>query len=183
MSPAYDKLRAIVTAFALAIALLVQTGPSYSAETAEPGGDIQESWAEQVARFVEEHPIETAIILGGVALDILTPFSPGVEGTASISLALARIQAAVRSRATVAGGRITGYTRHGLNQAISRNNQGVHPSAILDAVRNPTQITRQVDAQGRTSITYRGQNATVVTNQRGEVVTTYANNGNGVRGR
>jgi hypothetical protein len=32
---------------------------------------------------------------------------------------------------------INGYTRHGLNQAISRDGVGVSPSAILDAVKIP----------------------------------------------
>lgn len=36
---------------------------------------------------------------------------------------------------------ITGYTKHGLNQAIGRNGVGVKPSAILDAVRNPVNIS------------------------------------------
>ena len=47
----------------------------------------------------------------------------------------------------VAGARlpsnITGYSRHGLNQAISRDDVGVAPGAILDAVKNPLSITGQ----------------------------------------
>jgi hypothetical protein len=38
---------------------------------------------------------------------------------------------------------IKGYTRHGLNQAISRDGVGVSPSAISDAVSNPANIVEQ----------------------------------------
>lgn len=33
--------------------------------------------------------------------------------------------------------KITGYTEHGLNQALSRDGVGVAPSAILDTINNP----------------------------------------------
>ena len=39
------------------------------------------------------------------------------------------------------GSKITGYTKHGLNQAISRQGVGVSPQAILDAVKNPVKVT------------------------------------------
>jgi hypothetical protein len=38
---------------------------------------------------------------------------------------------------------ITGYSKHGLNQAISRDGAGVAPGAILDAIKNPLNITGQ----------------------------------------
>ena len=69
-------------------------------------------------------------------------------------------------------GIITGYRRHGLQQAISRDGVGVAPSAILDAVRNPTRVIQQ--AEGK--LKYVGQNATVILNKAGEVVTTWARN-------
>lgn len=40
-------------------------------------------------------------------------------------------------------GKITGYTRHDLNQATTRDDVGVKPSAILDTVRNPTKVVAQ----------------------------------------
>jgi Pretoxin HINT domain len=69
-------------------------------------------------------------------------------------------------------GEINGYTRHGLNQAISRDGVGVSPSAINDAVTNPTRVIEQANGTFR----YVGQNATVVLNENGEVVTTWARN-------
>jgi hypothetical protein len=77
----------------------------------------------------------------------------------------------------VVAGKITGYTKHGINQAISRNGVGVATKAILDAVRNPLKVVEQVDV----SIKYIGKEAVVVLNRAGEVVTTFAKKGTGTR--
>jgi len=61
---------------------------------------------------------------------------------------------------------ISGFTRHGINQAITR---GVSPSAILDAVANPIRI-RVLD-NGTTR--YIGRDAVVVLNPAGGVVTVW----------
>ena len=69
------------------------------------------------------------------------------------------------------GGVITGYTKHGLNQAIARNSgRGVSPKAILDAVRNPKKVVEQI---GNGTIKYVGKKTTVVVNKQGKVVTTF----------
>jgi hypothetical protein len=59
---------------------------------------------------------------------------------------------------------ITGFTRHGINQAINR---GVSPLRILDAVRNPMAIQPQSNGTTR----YIGQSCVVVLNPLGGVVT------------
>lgn len=92
---------------------------------------------------------------------------PGCEPTydelASDSILAARGGAKV-------GGKISGYTKHGLEQAIGRHGgRGVHPKAILDAVRNPTKLIEQ--AGGTTK--YVGKDATVILNGEGKVVTTW----------
>jgi RHS repeat-associated protein len=69
---------------------------------------------------------------------------------------------------------ITGYTKHGLNQAIGRNGVGVKPSAILDAVRNPVNVVTKTDKLGRISTQYRGAQSTVVLNEIGKVVSCWA---------
>ena len=67
-------------------------------------------------------------------------------------------------------GKLTGYTKHGLNQAISRDaGRGVSPRAILNALKNPTRIVKQADG----SIKYIGREATVILNQEGKLITTY----------
>jgi hypothetical protein len=61
-------------------------------------------------------------------------------------------------------GEITGFTKHGINQAITR---GVSPSAIHDAVIHPIQILPQPNGTTR----YVGGEAVVVLNPLGQVVT------------
>ncbi len=74
-------------------------------------------------------------------------------------------------------GRIAGYTKHGINQAISRDGVGVAASAILDAVSNPTRTVLQ--SGGRTRFV--GENATVVLSETGKVITAWARNAAGWR--
>jgi RHS repeat-associated protein len=77
-------------------------------------------------------------------------------------------------------GVIKGYTQHGLEQAIERDaGRGVSPSAILDAVRSP--LSESVQDGGRTKFV--GQNAVVVVNGEGQIVTTYPLNSAGLRGQ
>ena len=75
------------------------------------------------------------------------------------------------------GGTITGFTRHGLNQAISRDGVGVSNRAMLDAMKNPKEVVPQ--SNGTTL--YIGQNAVVLTNAQGKVVTTWATSSAGQR--
>jgi uncharacterized protein RhaS with RHS repeats len=64
-----------------------------------------------------------------------------------------------------AGG-ISGFTRHGLNQAINR---GVTPRAICDAVRNPISTIGMSNG----TIRFIGGGAVVVLNPAGRVVTVW----------
>jgi len=73
--------------------------------------------------------------------------------------------ASAPKRARLAGD-ITGFTKHGINQAISR---GISPALLHDAVVNPVQILPQ--ANGTTQ--YVGRGAVVVLNPLGQVVTTW----------
>ena len=103
--------------------------------------------------------------LPGQALDFLFPVEPkGIASQWSGNLLICP--------AVTGGGQITGYTRHGLNQAISRDEVGVSTQAILDAVRNPTRVIEQANG----AVQYIGQNATVILNRAGEVITTWARN-------
>ena len=109
--------------------------------------------------------------MGGIA-------AGNLAGAATIK-AGQTLRTTARSNApkTVADGKITGYTRHGLNQAIGREGAGVKPGAILDAVNNPKQVIHQTGGR----IKYVGQNATVVTNAEGKVITTWPHGSEGVR--
>ena len=75
------------------------------------------------------------------------------------------------------GGRITGYIRHGLHQAISREGVGVSARAILEAVRSPRRIIQRPG-----DITeYVGEVARVRLNTAGQVVTVIPTSRRGLR--
>ena len=77
------------------------------------------------------------------------------------------------------GGKITGYTKHGAEQALGRDGGiGVSNMAIMDAVNNPVKAP-VIQSGGTTK--YIGHDATVVLNQEGKVVTTWANSSVGTR--
>ena len=67
--------------------------------------------------------------------------------------------------------KITGYTQHGLEQAIFRDGHGVSPQGILDAVRNPTEVIYDVS---RNTYRFSGMNSVTILNQQGKVVSTWA---------
>ncbi len=73
---------------------------------------------------------------------------------------------------------ITGRTKHGEEQAQSRDGHGVSDSAIDDAVRNPTTTP---EAQANGTYKFIGKDAIVILNGAGQVVTTWATNHNGWR--
>ena len=91
--------------------------------------------------------------------------SIGVVGLQSVRTAR---PASMESSRSV--GSIKGYTKHGLMQAMQRDGgRGVHPSAIVDAVRNPINVVSQPG--GKTK--YVGKSASVVLNNKGKIITVY----------
>ena len=76
---------------------------------------------------------------------------------------------------------ISGYTRHALNQAISRDGVGVSGEAILNAWKKPLKIEYAPTSRGA-SFRLTGNHAVVVVNQQGKVVTAWVRNSSGVRG-
>lgn len=65
---------------------------------------------------------------------------------------------------------ITGFTRHGLNQAIDR---GISPGAIVNTLRNPTSVKTFTTGANAGTTRYIGPQSTVVVNNQGRVVTTW----------
>jgi RHS repeat-associated protein len=66
--------------------------------------------------------------------------------------------------------KITGYTKHGLNQALGRDGgRGVKATEMLEAIRNPKKVIQQANR----AVAYRGKKATVVLNREGKVITTF----------
>ena len=79
---------------------------------------------------------------------------------------------------------INGYTKHAEDQIAGRDGGiGVRRDALEDAFNNPVRdVERLVDKQGRVSFKYTGENATVVVNEQGRVITGWANNSTGTAG-
>lgn len=71
---------------------------------------------------------------------------------------------------TPGGLRITGFTKHGINSAINHDGVGVTSRAILSTIRNPEKIVAQ--SGGRTKII--GQDAVLIVNKYGKIITTWA---------
>jgi hypothetical protein len=102
----------------------------------------------------------------------LRAYDPGTQlarlHTAALAARLAAEGGAAISRKFIAsdGGEIVGFTRHGINRAIGdgASRAGVKPSALLDAIKNPTKITQGVDDVGRPYKIYTGGDARVVIN-------------------
>ncbi len=67
---------------------------------------------------------------------------------------------------------ITGYTNQGINQAISRNNRGVKPSAILHTIKYPKKTSVRRGGKGM-AYKLSGKKSTVVVSKRGKIITTY----------
>jgi hypothetical protein len=79
---------------------------------------------------------------------------------------------------------INGYTEHAENQIGGRDGGiDVRRDALEDAFNHPVRnVERLVDSQGRVSYRYTGENATVVVNEQGKVITGWANASMGTTG-
>lgn len=79
---------------------------------------------------------------------------------------------------------VNGYTKHAEDQIAGRDGGiGVRREALEDAFTNPVRdVERLVDRQGRVSYRYTGDDATVVVNEEGKVITGWANNSSGTAG-
>jgi RHS repeat-associated protein len=115
---------------------------------------------------------------GAITLGAVLTARGATAATSALQGSLQRQQYAAEA---VAGTRmpnaITGYSRHALNQAISRDGAGVSTRAIRDAFRNPLQI---VGEQGG-KFHFVGQNATIIVNAEGKIVTLWAESSAGWR--
>ncbi len=134
-------------------------------------GGVQEM-VEQTAQITTDQIRAVSTTWAGATLLAVAP-AVAVLGSSG-GLTTLGIAGAVGDGAASAalGGTITGYSFHGLHQAISRDGVGVATSAILNAVRNPISVVHQA----RGTILYVGQNASVVLNTAGRVVTVWARN-------
>ena len=112
---------------------------------------------------------------GGVVPEQLSSWSPASSSLQGALLKQELAASEVAECPLPAG--ITGYRWHGLDQAISRDGVGVSVQAIGDAVANPSSIFG--DPNG--TFGFVGEDATVVLNSAGQLVTTWASSAAGVR--
>lgn len=74
---------------------------------------------------------------------------------------------------------ITGFTKHGLAQVIGRDGgAGIKDAAVIEAVKTPIEVIYQ---EANDTIKYIGENAVVVLNKAGKVLTAWAKNIFGTR--
>ncbi len=82
------------------------------------------------------------------------------------------------------GNRPIQLAKHGIDRAIGDggNRAGTSPTAILDALKNPSNISGEVDKLDRPFETFTGRNARVVINpQTGQIISVNPLNKGGVR--
>jgi len=100
------------------------------------------------------------------------PFVGDLAKSGKIAKGIHKIENAIdaaKSEKSV-GGVISGYTRHGLNQAIGRDaGRGVKATEMLEAIRNP----KKVITQDNGGIMYKGGKTKVVVNSDGQVISTF----------
>lgn len=99
--------------------------------------------------------------------------APSAESLSVASLtAKEGVDLAVESCKQIAG-KMTGYTHHGLNQAIGRNGgRGVSALEILRTLKEPEKIIEQA----RGAVKYTRQGTAVILNAEGKLITTYGKN-------
>jgi len=110
--------------------------------------------------------------VGDFDIDVLDILSFG--GAATIKEVFST---GIKAGEKVVGDVIRGFSKHGINQAISREGVGVSSRAMLDAVRNPERIVER--SGGITE--YVGNAARVRINPQGDVVTVIPRNSQGFR--
>jgi len=67
--------------------------------------------------------------------------------------------------------KLTGYTKHGINSAINHDSVGVKTNSILHTLKNPKNITYN---SMRKTFNFHSEQAVVVLNENGRVVTMFA---------
>lgn len=157
-------------------------------------GPIYRQGIEEALSGIAGRPIPTANTTSDAytagQVGAMVAAAPGGGGTGAIRGALgatnkaddvARAADSATDAARVANPptEVSGWTRHGREQAMSRDGgRGVTDEAVHDAVANPV---RSPELQPNGTFRYEGEDATVFLNSSGDVVTTWANGRKGLR--
>ena len=164
---------AIAAVIVLCVAAVVVTGGGAAPVLAVAGASIKggaatAATATAVATSAAYVGVTATAVAAGAQIHMAAA-SPGNNNTPQNQGSSSANNTSGSGQQPIAG-RITGYTRHGINSAISHNGVGIRPAAILRTVRNPIRIIQQ--SGGRTVFT--SQAGTVVLNQAGRIITTWA---------
>ncbi|MGM9899391.1 MAG: hypothetical protein ACI32E_02275 [Bacilli bacterium] len=120
--------------------------------------------------------IQEAIGNGNCIMDS-TGMSEGLYNGLLLGTASIATLGSIASFGMLATNPMTGFTHHGLEQALFRDGHGVSRKAILNAVKHPLDVVNQ----GVKGIKYVGKLATVVLNSTGKVITTWVTTSAGWR--
>ncbi|WP_342120715.1 hypothetical protein [Pseudoduganella sp. OTU4001] len=166
------------------------TSPTISCSNQNANYDVAMKRENGIEPFTGGETAAATYVAGGGILRVVKSLWGAVFGSAAgagatttgaeSALQAARLRMQLSAEETAGArlpGQLAGYTKHGLNQAISRDGVGVAPHAILDAFKNPLSISGQ--SGGRFMMT--GKDAVIVVNSEGKVITTWATNSSGVR--
>ncbi len=108
-------------------------------------------------------------VVGEIGIAVAGSKGAGSLGKAGVVSDVVKVSEVANVEKSV-GGVISGYTRHGLNQAIGRDaGRGVKATEMLDAVKNPNKVVNQSNG----GIRYEGSGAKVVVNSDGKVISTF----------
>ncbi len=144
--------------------------------------ELANSIAENVERKGTTVAIVAAVgvvagVTGGVGL-AATGSMVGGTTTAAAVTTTATTSTSIQT-ASVIGRAVIGFTKHGINSAISHSGVGVSSRAILNTLKNPIKVI--VQSEGRLKVV--GKDAVVVINQAGKIITTWAKNSASTRVR
>jgi hypothetical protein len=146
---------------------------------------IPDSWEEALGSHTAQQVRAGAAVVGTIALVVAGgAYLAGAGASDCVVDGCAEDQAAIEAyeqwiQSLGEGGMEAEikFTGHGLDQALGRDGHGVCDEAIRSVIESPLKTVVQEGGK----VLYRGQDAVVVLNEDGQVVTTYATNHNGWR--
>ncbi len=151
-------------------AMMLQADAALGTDSFGTSAAMSQALDGAVNDVVNGNGIERGTVIGEVIGSVV-----GTKGTNAAlkgaSTALKTTKVATKSVSAANGVKVTGFTKHGLNQKMNR---GVKSSSVLDAVKNPLKTGDvKIDGAGRPSQRFTGAKAEVAVNpQTGKVVST-----------
>jgi RHS repeat-associated protein len=119
----------------------------------------------------------TGTAVGGSVIVLgLTETGTATTAATATTAVTTAASTSIQTSSTI-GRALTGFTKHGINSAISHDGVGVSVRAILNTLQNPVKVIAQ--SEGRLKVV--GKEAVVVLNRAGKVITAWARNNGATR--